>query len=277
MSRRPGDPQHRSLVEGQHLAVPGAAQAALPDRIAADGEPVPGLQPELVRHQPAGDQIRVGERPPRPLLGAGQELLHPEHLPPGRLVIGHGLSDVMTSPPSDPPRREYRAGSLSAATTSAHGTSPGSAAVVKSLWPGVITLRAAVNDGPYPRRRRPQSGQPGGQVLRRHRRALRRDRPARARRTACSVCLNWRTPSVPRPTRSAGYRSSSGGLRKLQSVMGRRWRLAPDRRIRRGPPPEVSDQELIPDILICWNRSDMGWVTVCGSAVAAARPIRCCA
>ncbi len=42
-SRRPGDPQHLPLVEGEHLAVPGAAQAALPDRIAVDGEPVPGL------------------------------------------------------------------------------------------------------------------------------------------------------------------------------------------------------------------------------------------
>jgi hypothetical protein len=53
---------------------------------------------EVIRHQPAGDQIRVGERPPHPLLRVGQELLHPEHLPPGRLVIGHGLSVVMTSP-----------------------------------------------------------------------------------------------------------------------------------------------------------------------------------
>ena len=39
MSRRPGDPQQPSLVEGEHLAVPGAAQAALPDRVAVDGEP----------------------------------------------------------------------------------------------------------------------------------------------------------------------------------------------------------------------------------------------
>jgi hypothetical protein len=43
MSRRPGDPQHLSLIEGEHLVVPGAAQAAPPDRIAVDGEPVSGL------------------------------------------------------------------------------------------------------------------------------------------------------------------------------------------------------------------------------------------
>jgi hypothetical protein len=59
MSRPPGDPQHLSRLEGQHLAVPGTAEAAPPDRIAVDGEPVSGLQPELVRYQPAGDQIRV--------------------------------------------------------------------------------------------------------------------------------------------------------------------------------------------------------------------------
>ena len=103
LSGGPGDPQHLSLIEGEHLAVPGAAQAALPDGIAVDREPMSGLQLEIIRHQPAADQIRVGERPPHPLLPAGKKLFHPEHLPPGHLVTGHGLPVVMTSPSLEPP------------------------------------------------------------------------------------------------------------------------------------------------------------------------------
>src|ERR1017187_7271420 len=74
-SAAPADPEQLRWIEGQHLAVHDAVETVLWDRFGAEGELVPDDRLEVIRHQPAGQQVRVGEGLPDPLHRTGHELV----------------------------------------------------------------------------------------------------------------------------------------------------------------------------------------------------------
>src|ERR1039457_2297898 len=74
-SAAPADLEQLRWIEGQHLAVHDAVETMLWDRLGAECELVPDDRLEVIRHQPASQQVRVGERLPDLLHRTAHELV----------------------------------------------------------------------------------------------------------------------------------------------------------------------------------------------------------